>query len=117
MEIILPLPLIVPATDEEVDSLNQTLNDRGIKITYTNKESDKMIWTFLINVLPYIILIGAMYFVFRNLNGAAGGNAKAFEFGNSRAKLERMKDKIQRCCWSRRRKRRINRISRLLEKP
>lgn len=81
--------VIVPATDEEVDSLNQTLNDRGIKITYTNKESDNMIWTFLINVLPYIILIGAMYFVFRNLNGAAGGNAKAFEFGNSRAKLEK----------------------------
>jgi cell division protease FtsH len=30
-----------------------------------------------------------MYFIFRNFSGAAGGNAKAFEFGNSRAKLEK----------------------------
>lgn len=80
---------IVPKTDKELDSLTQVLKDKNVKIKVTDSESDNMIWNILGSILPYVILFGGMFWVFKNFNGAAGGNNKAFEFGNSRAKLER----------------------------
>ena len=80
---------IVPKTDKELDSLTQVLEDKNVKIKVTDSESDNMIWNILGSILPYVILFGGMFWVFKNVNGAAGGNNKAFEFGNSRAKLER----------------------------
>lgn len=80
---------IVPKTDNELDSLTQILEDKNVKIKVTDSESDNMIWNILGSILPYVILFGGMFWVFKNFNGAAGGNNKAFEFGNSRAKLER----------------------------
>ena len=80
---------IVPKTDKELDSLTQVLEDKNVKIKVTDSESDNMIWNILGSILPYVILFGGMFLVFKNFNGAAGGNNKAFEFGNSRAKLER----------------------------
>ena len=80
---------IVPKTDKELDSLTQVLEDKNVKIKVTDSESNNMIWNILGSILPYVILFGGMFWVFKNFNGAAGGNNKAFEFGNSRAKLER----------------------------
>ncbi len=80
---------IVPKTDKELDSLTQVLEDKNVKIKVTDSENDNMIWNILGSILPYVILFGGMFWVFKNFNGAAGGNNKAFEFGNSRAKLER----------------------------
>lgn len=80
---------IVPKTDKELDSLTQVLEDKNVKIKVTDSESDNMIWNILGSILPYVILFGGMFWVFKNFNGLAGGNNKAFEFGNSRAKLER----------------------------
>lgn len=80
---------IVPKTDKELDSLTQVLEDKNVKIKVTDSESDNVIWNILGSILPYVILFGGMFWVFKNFNGAAGGNNKAFEFGNSRAKLER----------------------------
>lgn len=80
---------IVPKTDKELDSLTQVLEDKNVKIKVTDSERDNMIWNILGSILPYVILFGGMFWVFKNFNGAAGGNNKAFEFGNSRAKLER----------------------------
>lgn len=80
---------IVPKTDKELDSLTQVLEDKNVKIKVTDSESDNMIWNILGSILPYVILFGGMFWVFKSFNGAAGGNNKAFEFGNSRAKLER----------------------------
>lgn len=80
---------IVPKTDKELDSLTQILEDKNVKIKVTDSKSDNMIWNILGSILPYVILFGGMFWVFKNFNGAAGGNNKAFEFGNSRAKLER----------------------------
>ena len=79
---------LIPNTDQEIDSLMQLLEDRDIIVTVNNTEDDNMVLTLVMQVVPYAILIGLMFFVFRNINGA-GGNARAFEFGNSRAKLEK----------------------------
>lgn len=80
---------IVPKTDKELDSLVQILEDKNVKVKVTDANSDNMIWNIVGSILPYVLLLGGMFWVFKNVNGAAGGNNKAFEFGNSRAKLER----------------------------
>lgn len=80
---------IVPKTDKELDSLTQILEDKNVKMTVNDANSDNMIWNVLANILPYVLLFGGMIWVFKSFGGAAGGNNKAFEFGNSRAKLER----------------------------
>lgn len=80
---------IVPKTDKELDSLTQILENKNVKMTVNDANSDNMIWNVLANILPYVLLFGGMIWVFKSFGGAAGGNNKAFEFGNSRAKLER----------------------------
>ena len=80
---------LVPATDEEVDSLMQVIKDQGVKAKVADASDDNMVINIIMNLIPYIILIGGMVFLFKYMNAAGGGNAKAFEFGNSRAKLEK----------------------------
>lgn len=80
---------IVPKTDKELDSLVQILEDKNVKVKVTDANSDNMIWNIVSSILPYVLLLGGMVWVFKSFGGAAGGNNKAFEFGNSRAKLER----------------------------
>ena len=80
---------VVPKTDKELDSLTQILEDKNVKMTVNDANSDNMVWNVLANILPYVLLFGGMIWVFKSFGGAAGGNNKAFEFGNSRAKLER----------------------------
>ena len=80
---------IVPKTDKELDSLVQILEDKNVKVKVTDADSDNMIWSVLGTILPYVLLLGGMVWVFKSFGGAGGGNNKAFEFGNSRAKLER----------------------------
>lgn len=80
---------IVPKTDKELDSLVQILEDKNVKVKVTDANSDNMIWNIVGSILPYVLLLGGMVWVFKSFGGAAGGNNKTFEFGNSRAKLER----------------------------
>lgn len=79
----------LPQTSQEIDTLMQVLQDKKITTTIENAADSNMIWNLILNFAPYILLIGAMFFVMKSINGSAGGNAKAFEFGNSRAKLEK----------------------------
>ena len=80
---------IVPKTDKELDSLVQILEDKNVKVKVNDADSDNMIWSVLGTILPSVLLLGGMVWVFKSVGGAGGGNNKAFEFGNSRAKLER----------------------------
>lgn len=80
---------IVPKTDKELDSLTQILEDKNVKVKVTDANSDNMVWNVIGTIFPYVLLLGGMVWVFKSFGGAGGGNNKAFEFGNSRAKLER----------------------------
>ena len=80
---------IVPKTDKELDSLTQILEDKNVKVKVTDANSDNMIWNVIGTIFPYVLLLGGMVWVFKSFGGAGGGNNKDFEFGNSRAKLER----------------------------
>ena len=79
----------LPNTDTELDSLIQVLDDKEIKTIIVDLESENMFMNIIANLLPYVLLIGGMIIVMKMIGGGGGANAKAFEFGNSRAKLEK----------------------------
>ena len=63
---------------EEVSALREK------KVVIDAQEARPSIGTFLLNFLPYIVLIGIWIFLFRQIQA---GGAKAFSFGKSKAKL------------------------------
>ena len=79
----------LPNTDTELNSLMQVLEDKEIKIIVVDLESENVLFKIIGNLLPYVLLIGGMIIVMKMIGGGGGANAKAFEFGNSRAKLEK----------------------------
>ncbi len=70
--------LPVSNSDEEL----KRLREKGVEIDA--KRASTGLSTILINVLPWIVIIGAWLFLLRNMQ--ASGN-KAFSFGKSKAKL------------------------------
>ncbi len=67
-----------------------TLEDIALKkgIDYDVNPSSTMLWTILINIVPWILIIGVWWFIMqRMMAGAGGGGSQAFNFGRSKAKL------------------------------
>ena len=65
------------------------LDENGTQITVVNEAQRNQFLNIILGILPYVLLIAGMFFLFRMMSNTAGGNNKAFEFGNSRAKLEK----------------------------
>ena len=78
----------IPNTEAEMQSLTSLLNEKDIETTVVDPNDRGMFTRVLLNILPYALLLGGMFFIFKMMS-QGGGNAKAFEFGNSRAKLEK----------------------------
>ncbi len=78
----------LPQTDQETNSLMQLLQDKNIKTEVLNAKNQNIFLDIFLTLIPYVLLIGGMIFMMKTIGGG-GGNAKAFEFGNSRAKLEK----------------------------
>lgn len=79
----------VPQTDEELNSLVQLLEDNDIQIEIIDYESSNLVFNTIISLLPYALLLIVMYMLYRSMAGAGSANSRAFDFGNSRAKLEK----------------------------
>lgn len=79
----------VPKTETQLDTLVGTLQDKGVDTTVVDENERGLIMNLILSLLPYVLIIGAMFFLVRLMSNNAGGNNKAFEFGNSRAKLEK----------------------------
>ena len=73
------LPFIDRSVTDEWDSVN---------LVYTFKEK-RIDWTgYLLNLLPWILLIGFWLFMIRRMQGGGPGGVKGiFNFGKSRASL------------------------------
>ena len=57
----------------------------GIEYTFKERTID---WTgYLLNMLPWILLIGFWFFMIRRMQGGAGGMGGIFKFGKSKASL------------------------------
>ena len=81
--------VVIPRTETELDSLVSLLDENGTQITVVNEAQRNQFLNIILGILPYVLLIAGMFFLFRMMSNTAGGNSKAFEFGNSRAKLEK----------------------------
>ena len=74
----LTLPFIEREDRDEWDAA-------GLDYTFKEKTID---WTsYLLNMLPWILLIGFWFFMIRRMQGGAGGVGGIFKFGKSRAAL------------------------------
>ena len=74
----LTLPFIDRKNTEEWDAA-------GLEYTFKEKTID---WTgYLLNMLPWILLIGFWFFMIKRMQGGAGGVGGIFKFGKSRAAL------------------------------
>lgn len=78
----------IPRTDLEMDSLVNLLQQKEIPTKVVDLNERNQFVDILVTMLPYVLLLGGMFLVFRMVSNQ-GGNAKAFDFGNSRAKLQK----------------------------
>ena len=98
--------VVAPLSDETYKTINEYQVKNKFKVTAKNDPTSGIIFKFVINVLPYL-LIGGLILWF--LNKQLSANNKSMDFGKSRAKLQSDKNKVTR------RKRRITRINRFLK--
>ena len=78
----------VPNTEAEISKIQEIFTQQGIDFIVRDTSGDGTFLNVILSFLPTLLLLGVMFYMMTKLSGA-GGNAKAFEFGNSRAKLEK----------------------------
>jgi cell division protease FtsH len=68
----------IPYTDP---GLISTLNESGVVIS--GAEAGVSPWRIMLEIIPWVLIIGFIWFMFRNMQGSG---SKAFQFGKSKAK-------------------------------
>jgi len=82
VEDITKFRLTLPFVDREV---TEQWDQAGLDYSFKEKSVD---WTgYLLNMFPWILLIGFWIFMLRRMQGGAGGMKGIFNFGKSRASL------------------------------
>lgn len=77
----------VPNTEKNVSYLTDTFKkNKDTILTVSDPNRESLLMKFLMNVFPFLIIAGIAFFMFSKMN--SGGNAKAFEFSKSKAKIE-----------------------------
>ncbi|RYE80371.1 MAG: ATP-dependent zinc metalloprotease FtsH [Myxococcales bacterium] len=66
------------------DAVTKDLIEHGVIVRYQKEESNSLLMTFLVTVLPMVFLLLMFYFFMRQLQAGGG---KAMNFGRSKAKL------------------------------
>ena len=74
----------VPNTDGQSEMILGYLNDG--KVAILDADQSNVFLDTLLSIIPFLLMGGLAFFMLTKMNG--GGNAKAFEFSKSRAKLE-----------------------------
>ena len=70
--------VVIPRTETELDSLVSLLDENGTQITVVNEAQRNQFLNIILGILPYVLLIAGMFFLFRMMSNTAGGNNKAF---------------------------------------
>ncbi len=77
---------VIPASDSVLNNVIQKLDKT--EVTITDAEASNLFMELLYSLIPLVIVVGMGFWMMNKMNGAGGANAKAFEFGKSRARLE-----------------------------
>ena len=79
---VIHFKLTLPFIDRDI---TEDWDNAGIQYTFKEKTID---WTgYLLNMLPWILLIGFWFFMIRRMQGGSGGVGGIFKFGKSKASL------------------------------
>lgn len=78
----------IPKTEVELNSLTALLESKDVNTVVVNASQQGVFMDIILAIVPYVLMFGGVYLIFRMMSNQ-GGNSKAFEFGNSRAKLEK----------------------------
>ena len=83
--------LRVPLTDSVIKNIITTDSSTlGFKVETNNDPESSSILLIIVNVLPFVLLIGGLFFIFSKQMSGAG---KSMDFGKSRAKLNNENNK------------------------
>ncbi|MCL1932268.1 MAG: ATP-dependent zinc metalloprotease FtsH, partial [Candidatus Azobacteroides sp.] len=74
----------IPSADKFTDYYDRWTRD-GIDTTLTYDEGNSLLWSLLLNVLPFALLIFVWIFLARRMSGGAGGGL--FSVGRTKAQL------------------------------
>ena len=77
---------VVPATDSSVERLLDSLDHT--ELTIMDSEASNAFRDLMFSLIPLVVVIIMGIWMMNRMNGAGSANAKAFEFGKSRARLE-----------------------------
>lgn len=83
--------VIAPLSDDTLNSVSKMQEKNNFKLTVSADPSSSALVSFIVNVLPYLLIGGALLWF---LSKQVSSNNKSLDFGKSKAKLQEDKDKV-----------------------
>ena len=80
-----------PIADETIKQIYEGRTEHDFKLNTKSDPSSSLFWSFVINILPLILLVGIGFFFISKQMGTA---KNSLDFGKSRARLTSDKDKV-----------------------
>ena len=76
----------IPSTSDQIENMITKLGDANV--TVVDADASNVFINTLVNLVPFLLMIGLAVWMINKMSGAQSANGKAFEFSNSRARLE-----------------------------
>lgn len=76
----------IPSTSDQIENMITELGDADV--TVVDADASNVFINTLVNLVPFLLMIGLAVWMINKMSGAQSANGKAFEFSKSRARLE-----------------------------
>ena len=76
----------IPSTSDQIENMITELGDANV--TVVDADASNVFISTLVNLVPFLLMIGLAVWMINKMSGAQSANGKAFEFSKSRARLE-----------------------------
>ncbi len=76
----------IPSTSYQIENMITELGDANV--TVVDADASNVFINTLVNLVPFLLMIGLAVWMINKMSGAQSANGKAFEFSKSRARLE-----------------------------
>lgn len=76
----------IPSTSDQIENMITELGDANV--TVVDADASNVFINTLVNLVPFLLMIGLTVWMINKMSGAQSANGKAFEFSKSRARLE-----------------------------
>ncbi len=76
----------IPSTSDQIENMITELGDANV--TVVDADASNVFIKTLVNLVPFLLMIGLAVWMINKMSGAQSANGKAFEFSKSRARLE-----------------------------